>query len=206
MLNADLALSNFPKTPAIVPLLDELVGQLLDRNRAHVSAPCGEPLVVHLPAEAGSAAGLRIVGPEGAEAAVSGGSFGELTDGDVGVTWYWPAPDRPGAYQVKRDQETVSSLAVAIPAEESHLDRLKPEVLRSARRGVSVVLPQRDGNRRPSPGCWLVLTPRQRCATPVLTQKCSRGTSPTQANGLLERGVISGAHAARIPWKRGTAK
>lgn len=129
VLNADLALSNLPKTPAIVPLLDELVGQLLDRNRARVSAPCGEPLVVHLPAEAGSAAGLRIAGPEGAEAAVSGDSFGQLTDGDVGVTWYWPAPDRPGAYQVQRDQETVFSLAVAIPAEESHLDRLPPEVL-----------------------------------------------------------------------------
>ena len=59
VLNADLAASNLPRTSAFLPMLTELVGQMLDRGRATEAAYCGEPLVVHLPAEAGAAAGLR---------------------------------------------------------------------------------------------------------------------------------------------------
>ncbi len=68
VINADLAASNLPKTSAFVPLLAELVEQMLDRNRAADSVVCGEPLVAHLPAESGMAAGLRIRGPEGLRA------------------------------------------------------------------------------------------------------------------------------------------
>ena len=57
VINADLAASNLPRTSAFVPLLAELVEQMLDRHRAADSATCGEPLVVHLPAEAGAAGG-----------------------------------------------------------------------------------------------------------------------------------------------------
>ncbi len=64
VINADLAASNLPKTSAFVPLLAELVEQMLDRRRAADSAVCGEPLVALCPAEAGMAAGLRIRGPQ----------------------------------------------------------------------------------------------------------------------------------------------
>ena len=65
VINADLAASNLPKTSAFVPLLAELVEQMLDRHRVANAAFCGEPLVAHLPAEAGTAGGLRVCGPNG---------------------------------------------------------------------------------------------------------------------------------------------
>lgn len=133
VLNADLARSNLVKMPAFVPLIDELVQQMLDTNRTEAAVDCGEPLVVHLPAEAGSAAGLRLIGPETAEAdplgGQLGGQLGELTDGEVGVTWHCPHPAVPGVYRVCRDETTVFALAVTVPDDESRLDSLSPEVL-----------------------------------------------------------------------------
>jgi hypothetical protein len=126
VVNADLAASNLPKTPAFVPLLDELVQRMLHRGRAADMALCGEQLVVQLPNETGMAAGLHVVGRSGrSEAGES--RCGTLTDEGGGVAWHWPAPDRPGVYSVKRDDATLYALAVSVPAEESDLDPLTPD-------------------------------------------------------------------------------
>jgi hypothetical protein len=133
VVNADLAASNLPKTSAFVPLLAELVEQMLDRHRAADSALCGEPLVAHLPAETGAAAGLCVRGPNDRGPDSNAGRYGELADEAVGVAWRWTATGPPGIYRVERDGSPapVFSMAVNIPAEESQLDVLPPDVLTS---------------------------------------------------------------------------
>jgi hypothetical protein len=139
VINADLAASNLPKTPAFVPLLSELIEQMLDRGRATDATLCGEPLVAPLPSEAGMAAGLRIRGPENAAAndrrqessPTNGGGYGELVDEAAGAVWHWANPGPPGVYRVERDGATVFALAANIPAEESQLEVLPAEVLTS---------------------------------------------------------------------------
>ena len=143
VINADLAASNLAKTPAFVPLLSELVEQLLDRRRASDSTVCGEQLLAPLPSEAGAAAGLRIRGPENggngkgdspifAETkigTVPSGGYGELVDEAAGAVWHWANPGPPGVYRVERDGKTVFAIAANIPAEESQLEVLPPDVL-----------------------------------------------------------------------------
>jgi hypothetical protein len=141
-----------PRTSAFVPLMAELIEQMLQSHRAAESALCGEPLVAHLPDEAGAAAGLRVRGPGAGGSIVGGGSsrrfsdaspdnrrlespptedlrYGELADEAVGVAWRWPAPGPPGVYRVERDGAPVFSMAVNIPAEESQLESLPANVL-----------------------------------------------------------------------------
>ena len=129
VINADLAASNLPKTSAFVPLLAELVEQMLDRRRGSGSITCGESLTAHLPAEAGMAAGLRICGPDDAGTDSATGGHGELADEATGVAWHWTTPGRAGVYRVERDGVTVFALAANIPAEESQLDAIPPKVL-----------------------------------------------------------------------------
>ena len=131
VLNADLGASNLPRTSAFLPMLTELVGQMLDRGRATEAAYCGEPLVVHLPPEAGAAAGLEVRGPGEAGTETAPGRYGELVDEAVGAVWRWSSPGPPGVYRVQRGSTPVFALAVTIPPEESQLDVLPPEVLTS---------------------------------------------------------------------------
>jgi hypothetical protein len=146
VINADLAASNLPKTSAFVPLMAELVEQMLNRRRATNSAICGEPLVAPLPTDAGMAAGLRIRGPDAAgdrsgkgdspifaetKIGTVPGAYGELVDEAAGAIWHWTNPGPPGVYRVERDGTTVFALAANIPAEESQLDALPPSVLTS---------------------------------------------------------------------------
>ncbi|MBN1588267.1 MAG: BatA and WFA domain-containing protein [Pirellulales bacterium] len=130
VLNADLGISNLPRTPVFVPLLDELIDRMLRQDRADNSVECGEPLVVSLPPEADVAAGLKVVGPAGTspEAAVEN-QFGELVDQGATVVWHWESPNQPGAYRVERESQVVCSVPVVLPAEESRLESLPDEVL-----------------------------------------------------------------------------
>ena len=60
----------------------------------------------------------------------SGGRYGELIEEGAGVVWNWHSPDRPGVYRVCHDDATVFAQAMEIPAEESQLEYLSPEVIR----------------------------------------------------------------------------
>src|SRR2546421_330888 len=53
ILNADLGASNLPASPLFVPMMGELVGRLLAQQRAADAAPCGEPIALYLPPNAG---------------------------------------------------------------------------------------------------------------------------------------------------------
>ncbi len=158
VLNADLAASNLARTGAFVPLLDELIERMLARHRRDRALACGEPLVVHLPSEAGAAAELTIAGPGGAGAEPSGGRFGQLRDEGLGAVWHWPSPDEPGVYRIRRGDARVFALALAVPAVESHLECLPPEVLTerlSAGREVHYRNVSGEGDRRDDLWKWL---------------------------------------------------
>ncbi|MCE9546280.1 MAG: hypothetical protein K8T25_12260, partial [Planctomycetia bacterium] len=149
VLNADLGASNLPKTGPFVPLLEEVVQELLNRGDSGEGAVCGEPLVRRLPAEVTTAAGLKIHGPGNDSGAAKpaadksidksipssdvalgkGNQYGKLVDEGAAVVWQWPQPEKPGAYSVDRNGQTVFAATVSIPAEESQLDTLSPDVL-----------------------------------------------------------------------------
>jgi hypothetical protein len=145
VLNADLAASELPGKSLFVLLVQSLTDRIMNREGGPAQAFCGERLVAQLPPEVPSASGLRIVGPEtyssrrpsepGARVMdsageVSGGRYGELIEEGGGVAWNWHSPDRPGVYRVCRDGLTIFAQALEIPAEESQLEYLSPEVLR----------------------------------------------------------------------------
>jgi hypothetical protein len=129
VLNADLAASNLPGSPAYVPLIEELVERLLSRKGDAQAAYCGQRLLVPLPPEIASPAGLAIVGPGTATPEPSGGRLGEIVEEGATVAWRWRSPDRPGVYRIVRGGETLFARAVEIPAEESQLDSLSAQVL-----------------------------------------------------------------------------
>jgi hypothetical protein len=123
VLNLDLAASDLPRSPAFVPLIGELTGCLLGRTRAGDAIACGEPFSVLLPATVGPAAGLSLRPPESAADA------GRLIDESGGVLWQAAALTAPGVYRVERAGATVSAAAAAVPADESDLRPLDPQVL-----------------------------------------------------------------------------
>lgn len=129
VLNAELRNSTLPSSPAFVPLMGELVSHLLGRDRADESTLSGEPLAAFLPQSAGPLAGLRIEPAEGTSVEV--GSLGELREDAAGILWQAPAAGAPGAYVVKRGDQTVFALASTIPPEESNLTTLASDLLTS---------------------------------------------------------------------------
>jgi hypothetical protein len=130
VINADLKESNLPKTWAFLPLVEELVHQLIDRGRGNDTAYCGEQMVVQLPGDAGPTPGLKLVGLS-AEKSVSSDqanakekTCGELADEATGAVWRWNSPDRLGVFGVEHDKNTIFAKAVAVPLEESDLESL----------------------------------------------------------------------------------
>ena len=129
IINADLGVSNLPRTSAFVPLLNELATQMLDGNKTSDSAICGEPLAAQLPADAGPSMGLRVVGPDVTNAETKTSSIGELADDAASTVWRWSSPSAPGVYCIQRGSETIFALAVHLPPDESQLESMRPEVL-----------------------------------------------------------------------------
>jgi hypothetical protein len=129
VLNAELAASNLPSSPAFVPVVGELVSHLLGRSRSQETVPCGEPLAVFLPASAAPLTGLQIEPPAGVT--LEAGSLGELKEESVGLMWQAAAAGPPGVYSVRRGGDTVYALATAIPADEADLMTLTEDLVTS---------------------------------------------------------------------------
>lgn len=124
VLNADLGESNLHQSPIYVPLLGELVQRLLlARGRRSSATVCGEPFVAELPLSAGTAAGLKIVGPS-----TVADDLGKLAQESAGVRWTSNAAGPPGVYRVERNGNAVFAMAAAISAEESDLQSLPESV------------------------------------------------------------------------------
>lgn len=158
VINADMAASNLPRTSAFVPVLTELVEQMIDRHRESNAAFCGEPWVAHLPAKTGAARGLSVRGPNGNGDDAS--HRGEFVNEPSGVLWRWTTPGPPGVYRVERDAAAVFAAAVNVPDEESQLDVLASDVLtgrlavgrKTAYRGASD-----EGRRRDDLWKWFAV-------------------------------------------------
>jgi hypothetical protein len=125
VLNADLNESNLTASPVFVPLLEELVDRMLSRRGRKDAEFSGEGLVAYLPPEAGTAAGLKVIGPDAV-----GGPLGTISDDSNSALWRWNTSGPPGVYSVKRDATNVFALAVAAPAIASDLQTLEPEVFK----------------------------------------------------------------------------
>ena len=126
VLNTDLNDSNFPRHPAFVPIVNELVEGLLRSGNQSEKTFCGEPLTRLLPAAITSGAELSIVNPNSTEGATS---LGEFKQSGEGVIWNWRRPSGPDVFEIKQNGETVYSLASHIPAEESDLRTLEADVI-----------------------------------------------------------------------------
>lgn len=153
VLNADLGTSSLPGSQAFVPLLGEIVTQLLGHRQVADAASCGEPLAVYLPPEAGTADGLRIVEPE--QVHRPSGERGELADEPIGVLWREPAAGPPGIYKIQKGNRIVFSLATAAPAEECELQSLPPNVIQGRLAGGrNVHYRSASENDRPKDDLW----------------------------------------------------
>ena len=127
VLNAELGASNLPASPAFVPLIGELAGNLLGQDRPIEAAACGEPAANFLPASAPAIDVLEIVGPHAS--AEEAGALGELRTEQIGALWQLPAAGPPGIYRVVEGDKTVFAMATAIPPEESDLTPLAGTLL-----------------------------------------------------------------------------
>lgn len=124
VLNADLSLSTLPRTGVFVPLVDELADLLMGHRGIDSAKPPGEAAVWLLPASAGRAEGLTINGPSAGQS-----DLGSVSDDQNAVVWRWPQPSGPGVFTIRRGSATVFAVATAVPAEESDLTTIDPEVL-----------------------------------------------------------------------------
>ena len=137
VLNADLDQSNLAVQPPFLPLLGELIGNLLAPSSAENEADCGLPLVRLMPpsVDLEDQLAVRPIGdwPESPE------GYGNWEASPTGVLWQWPRPDRVGAYGVQRDGETMLAVAVTTPASESDLSTLDAGVIDSTTDGARPV-------------------------------------------------------------------
>ena len=127
VLNAELATSNLRSSPVFVPLVGELVSQLLGRARSQETTFSGEPIAALLPPSAVPMAGLEIESP--AALTVDPASLGELHEESVGVMWQSAAAGPPGVYSVVRGRESVYALASTIPPDEADLMPLSADLM-----------------------------------------------------------------------------
>ncbi|MFW6079801.1 MAG: hypothetical protein ACODAE_09275, partial [Gemmatimonadota bacterium] len=111
---------NLPGSPAMLPLTDRLVGAWTRREEARTSYRPGERLALPTTAD-----GVR--DPDGERISVS-------------PTTALRAPDRPGIYEVLRQDSVIGAFAVNPPALESRLERLDDSALRAALPGAEVDL------------------------------------------------------------------
>ncbi|PQO41043.1 vWA domain-containing protein [Blastopirellula marina] len=127
ILNMDLAKSNIWKTGALVPILDELVQELLASDTGEEIYLSGEPLVARIDTS-GAAESLKIIQENGD--GEPDALHGELLDDGDATVWQWDAPSQPGVYHVEDQGATVFAAAVALPAEEADLAVLPADVVR----------------------------------------------------------------------------
>lgn len=123
--NADLGRSTLPRSAFFVALVRELAEELLSAGMGPQDAlPVGTSRVLQLPPEAGPAAGLAVVGPDGNVL-----DSADIEEGAAGVAWRWTTVGPPGVYRVKRGEQTVFAAASDCPASEGDLRPVNAEEL-----------------------------------------------------------------------------
>ena len=169
VLNADLNDSNIVGSPVFVPFIEELVNRLLSKPAGGEIVSSGEPLAAYLPAEAGSPAGLTIVGAPGGAPDPQG--MGTLAEDNNQVLWRWSSAGTPGVYSVEREKRTVFAVASTIPGSESDLTPMDMAVLKSRLAGgrdvtLNAAGASDDMERRDNTWAWLLVG----CAACILLE------------------------------------
>jgi hypothetical protein len=139
VLNADLDQSNWCVQPSFLPIISELLQQLLSGRSQPGEGLCGEPLVRLLPAEVAADAGLvASVADHHTPAAADYGQW-EWSAQQGSLVWSWPDPVGAGVYQLSHDERIVAMAAMAAPPAEANLRTLDQEVLQGRLAGTREV-------------------------------------------------------------------
>ncbi|GAA4436101.1 BatA and WFA domain-containing protein [Bremerella cremea] len=155
VLNADLAASNMWKTGALVPLMDELVQELLESDDNSGTFLCGEPIVARIETSAAADSLAIATSDSGENSAHWTDTAGKLVDEGGAVVWQWSSPDRPGVYRIEEDRNTLFAAAVALPPEESDLETLSAEVVKDRlAAGYTVRFQATGGIANPDQNLW----------------------------------------------------
>ena len=128
VLNADLNHSNWPRHSTFVPILNELVEDLLRSGGQSEQSFCGEPLTRLLPPAVTSGAELAVVAESNSDSPAPT-TTGEFQQSGEGVLLNWRRPDGPTVFNINQADQTVYALATHIAPEESDLRTLDAEVL-----------------------------------------------------------------------------
>ncbi|PQO29060.1 vWA domain-containing protein [Blastopirellula marina] len=142
ILNMDLVTSNVWKSGALIPILDELVQELMSSDGGDDVFFCGEPLFARFPISSGAQTLQIVRDPAGPDAEAS---LGRLEDDGDSTVWQWDSPKQPGVCRVTSQDETVFAAAIAVPAEESDLTALPADVV-SERLAAGFEVAYRDAN------------------------------------------------------------
>ncbi len=139
VLNADLDQSNWCVQQSFLPVLSELLQQLLSGRSQSGEAVCGEPLVRLLPPEI--SAGANLVGSMADHSSPSAIEYGkwEWSDRQGSLVWSWPEPVGAGIYQLSHGDQVVAMAATAAPAAEANLKTLDRSVVQGRLAGSRIV-------------------------------------------------------------------
>jgi hypothetical protein len=133
-----------------VPLVAELLNSLGDSSGRPPIVSCGQAIAAFLPFDAGSAATLAQIVPEGSE-------VGRLRDDPLGVYWETPPARVPGIYRITRDAATVFAAAAVVPASEGDLRPLPEDVLTERLAGGRTTSYRAAASREPVQRWWVWL-------------------------------------------------
>ena len=126
VVNADLEACAWSRHASFLPIVNELVDDLLSSdNRSNLSLT-GLPLVRVLPSEITSVDGLVVSQGEGEQ---SPESLGQLQPSGEGVVWSCKELPGPDIFQIEKDGQSVFALAANLASEESDLKTLDPSLL-----------------------------------------------------------------------------
>jgi hypothetical protein len=155
VLNADLERSNWCTQPSFVPVLSELLQELLSGRAQPGEAFCGEPMVRLLPADIAADASLAVsVADQHTPSAPEYGRW-EWSATQGSLVWSWGDPPGAGVYQLAHEDDVVAMVATAAPPAEADLKTLEQSVLQGRLAGSREVgfRDQSDSNQ-PEDQMW----------------------------------------------------
>jgi hypothetical protein len=129
VLNADLDRSNWCIQPSFLPVLSELLHELLSGRSQPGEAFCGEPMVRLLPADIAADALLAVsVADQHTPSSPEYGRW-EWSATQGSLVWSWSDPPGAGVYQLAHDERVAAMVATAAPPAEADLKTLEQSVL-----------------------------------------------------------------------------
>lgn len=139
VLNADLEQSNWCVQQSFLPVISELLQQLLSGRTQPSEASCGEPMVRLLPPEIAADANLvASLADHQSPTSIEYGKW-EWSDRQGSLVWSWSEPVGAGVYQLSHGDRIVSMAATAAPAAEANLNTLDRSVVQNRLAGTRSV-------------------------------------------------------------------